>query len=65
MNKLRSFVFPLKIALKSREAPMVYGGTFAKYLEEWISSNGSLSSEANAALFEVSLQLMSLLIPRN
>ena len=46
---------PSKVASKSREAPMVYGGTFARYLEEWISNDGSLSGESNAALVEVFL----------
>ena len=32
---------------------MVYGGSFSRCLQEWISNQGHLSPESNAAIVEV------------
>lgn len=44
------------MAQKARDAPLVYGGTFAKYLSEWIENEGQLSAESNVAMVEVNIE---------
>ena len=43
----------LQIAKKSRDAPLLSGGTFASLLEEWVQNDGQLSPNSNAAIVEV------------
>ena len=40
-------------AQRAGDAPLVQGGSFAQYLQDWVQNNGQLPPQGTAALAEV------------